>query len=207
MGGKPRREHGVGDGDGDGDGSHRGDGRGGNDENIAAAGSGGGDSAGGAAAESRPASSDGAPRLRDTRTDRRRTARCRRPRVDASRHPSAAPSELGLPKQERAVGKDERCPYVYFALQGDCDSVSSDFSHCQIVIGRIDFEVGRAASLAADSVFLASVAQRSTVLPCRRTRDSTTRGPPRETHLTLALEGPLEVIEWLKFRCALDGVA
>ena len=82
MGGKPQREHGVGDGDGDG--SHRGDGRGGNDDNIAAGGSGGGDSAGGAAAESRPASSDGAPRLLDTRTDRRPTARCRRPRVDAS---------------------------------------------------------------------------------------------------------------------------
>ena len=105
MGGKPQREHGVGDGDDDG--SHRGDGRGGNDDNIAAGGSGGGDSAGGAAAESRPASSDGAPRLLDTRTDRRPTARCRMPRVDAPQDCTER-VELGLPKQERAVGEDER---------------------------------------------------------------------------------------------------
>ena len=118
MGGKPQREHGVGDGDDDG--SHRGDGRGGNDDNIAAGGSGGGDSAGGAAAESRPASSDGAPRLLDTRTDRRPTARCRRPRVDASTSegtpPSlrTAPSESSLAYQSRSArsAKTRGCPCV-----------------------------------------------------------------------------------------------
>ena len=111
MGGKPQREHGVGDGDDDG--SHRGDGRGGNDDNIAAGGSGGGDSAGGAAAESRPASSDGAPRLLDTRTGRRRTARCRRPRVDVS-HLRTAPSESSLAYQSRSArsAKTRGCPCV-----------------------------------------------------------------------------------------------
>ena len=116
MGGKPQREHGVGDGDDDG--SHRGDGRGGNDDNIAAGGSGGGDSAGGAAAESRPASSDGAPRLLDTRTDRRPTARCRRPRVDAKSELRSLGAvlryESSLAYQSRSArsAKTRGCPCV-----------------------------------------------------------------------------------------------
>ena len=121
MGGKPQREHGVGDGDGDG--SHGRGGRGGNDDSIAGGGSGGGDSDGGDAAESRPASSDGAPRAARYTTSpvavRRTAAGPVWMRLGTS---VLAPSELGLPKRARGY------MYYIFAVDcGDCEYTVYEF--------------------------------------------------------------------------------
>jgi len=136
VGGKPQREHGVGDGDGDG--SHGGGGRGSNADSIAGGSSGGGDSDGGAAAESRPASSDGATRLLDARSARRRTARCRRPRVDAPRHLGSCTGRA-WPTEAGAVGRrrreDEKGVHVLISTLNHSPVV--DCMICELRCGRM----------------------------------------------------------------------